>query len=337
MRKHAGPLPFAKFLKLKPLMFFAARMDTPPSSQRTLIAQKGSGLDDAKQQKENRELRSADVRKGLCAAAKSHFARPMASARGILCGIRGATYGDVWASYSNRRKKGNAPVPVVASSSVRGLCRGRQKAPPEFVQKEGYSNIGARRERATTGFLSMNFQLELLLCLGIVLIFGRAWRGPWLFDDVAILDETEEFETGYYFRPHKWWFTFKHRPAVYFLYQLTYTVVGFRMEVWHGINLVMHGAAVILLHRLVLVWGLGPSWAAGAAAVFAFHPLQVASVCYLSGRPGTQSMLFTLAGLFAFHSGAWLAAAGFQVIAWKSKEDSILLLAFYPISVFLFG
>ena len=178
--------------------------------------------------------------------------------------------------------------------------------------------------------------IELLLCLGIVLVFGRAWRGPWLFDDVAILDETEEFESGYYFKPHRWWFSlFKHRPATYFLYQLTYRVVGFRMEVWHGINLVMHGAAVILLHRLVLAWGFPSLWAAGAAAAFAFHPLQVASVCYLSGRPGVQSVMFTLAGLYAAHSGAWLAATGFQFIAWKSKEDSILLWALYPISFFL--
>ena len=195
--------------------------------------------------------------------------------------------------------------------------------------------------------LAMNFDVfELVLVVLVVFTYWPAIRGGWVFDDWAINDDEADFQKSLAWRlrfiaaelrrPFRFgggaarWFT-------YLVYHVTYKVWGFRPAAWHGVSIAMHAAAVVILHRLTLLWGFGPGQAAGAAAVFALHPLQVGSVAYVSGRPGLQSLLLTFAGLYTFALGAWPASIVFQYLAWRSKEDSIIYVAFYPIAFYLFG
>jgi len=180
--------------------------------------------------------------------------------------------------------------------------------------------------------------VDLILAAGVFLVFGRAWRGSWLFDDPAILDMEFQLERrqlagnlALMFR-RPW---LPDRLLTHLGYQWTYDVAGLRVEAWHIVNVAMHAGASVMVHRLMLGW-VDPFTAAAVAAVFAFHPLQVSAVCYISGRAGLQSVLFTLAGLMCFQLHAWPAAIVSQWFAWKSKEDAIVYTAFYPICGFLF-
>jgi hypothetical protein len=190
------------------------------------------------------------------------------------------------------------------------------------------------------GILALNiWVVDWLLAVGVVLVFGRAYRGGWVFDDWSIYDEEREFQAGSYYRHWRQYFNFRPtagRPFTYLGYQLTYSFFGFNLEAWHLVNLWLHILAVLLLHHLAAALGASSAAAAAIAAIFAFHPLQVPTVCYISGRPGLQSVLFTIAGLLCFQLGAWPASIVLQYIAWKSKEDSILFWVFYPIFYFLF-
>jgi hypothetical protein len=184
---------------------------------------------------------------------------------------------------------------------------------------------------------------ELILTAGVAFVFWPAIRGEWVFDDWAIADEEPDFKRGVGYRVRYLFQTLKRpfypaagRPFTYVVYAITYKFWGFRMEAWHGISLAMHAGAVVILHRLALAWFHDSGTAAAVAAIFAFHPLQVGSVAYVSGRPNLQSLLLTLAGLWCFQLGAWPASIVLQWLAWRSKEDSILYWVFYPICFYLF-
>lgn len=183
---------------------------------------------------------------------------------------------------------------------------------------------------------------ELALTAGVFFIFWPALHGEWVFDDWAIADDEPDFKAGVWYKLRYFLSTCKRpfypaagRPLTYVVYAITYKFWGFRPAAWHAVSLAMHAGAVLILHRLALAWS-NPYTAAAVAAVFAFHPLQVGSVAYISGRPNLQSVLLTLAGLWCFQLGAWPASFVFQFLAWRSKEDSMLYWVFYPICFYLF-
>lgn len=190
-----------------------------------------------------------------------------------------------------------------------------------------------------TGILARNFWLiDGLLVAGVFLVFGRAIRGEFVFDDWVIVDWVPELRRRVFGGFARRMFRFPllaGRSLTLLGFQWTYDLAGLRLEAWHGVNLAMHALSVLILHHLMLGWIL-PAPALAVAAVFAFHPLQVSSVCYISGRPNLQSVLFTLAGLLAAQLGAWPAAIASQWFAWKSKEDSLLYVALYPTFWFFF-
>jgi len=65
----------------------------------------------------------------------------------------------------------------------------------------------------------------------------------------------------------------------------------------HAANVLLHGGNCALLTWLLLSVGLTPAAAAGAALIFAAHPLQSGSVAYVSGRTDILAATFTLLAL----------------------------------------
>lgn len=69
---------------------------------------------------------------------------------------------------------------------------------------------------------------------------------------------------------------------------------------YHAVNLLVHLCNVVLLYALALRFAVGPRTAAGAAALFALHPLVVEPVCWVIGRKDLLSTSLLLAGLLVF-------------------------------------
>jgi hypothetical protein len=102
---------------------------------------------------------------------------------------------------------------------------------------------------------------------------------------------------------------------------------------WHAANLFVHWLATMLAYWVFSTW-LPPERALLVAAVFALHPIQTTSVCYISGLSGMMALLFTLAGIRHIQLGGWehwALAALSQYFACKSKQEGFLYLALYPI------
>lgn len=107
--------------------------------------------------------------------------------------------------------------------------------------------------------------------------------------------------------PDGWWHFWDLRqrdtpdffPLVSSLFWLEYRVWGEFSSGWHAVNLLLHLVNVLLFWRLLVRLSLPGAWL--AAAIFSVHPVNVASVAWVSEGKNTLSFLFFLLAL-----GAWL-------------------------------
>lgn len=105
---------------------------------------------------------------------------------------------------------------------------------------------------------------------------------------------------------------------------------------WHVVSILFHVGSVFAFWALAS-YILTPWRALGAAALFAVHPLQVSSVCYVSARAGMQSAFFAFLGFLHGLAGGWhwpLAAVS-HYFAFKSKPDGLLYMLVYPGAILL--
>lgn len=108
-------------------------------------------------------------------------------------------------------------------------------------------------------------------------------------------------------------------PLMY--YPLTFSSFWIEHQLWgtearfyHATNLALHLLNVVLVLLLIRSFGVPAPVALSAAAVFALHPLQVASVAWVAERKNLLSATFYLAAFLAFvrhrsTGGAWSYAA----------------------------
>ncbi len=104
---------------------------------------------------------------------------------------------------------------------------------------------------------------------------------------------------------------------------------------FHALNLVLHGACVLLVYGLLLRLAGHPLAAAAGALLFAVHPLQVESVAWVSETKGLLSAFCALSATVAYfefarrqeqHRTAWpayLAALCFFVLAMLAKPVAV--------------
>lgn len=173
--------------------------------------------------------------------------------------------------------------------------------------------------------------LGYLAAAVIILYLPSILKGSWLFDDPALTDAEWKFKKGAFrltcsFREFLRW----PRSVTYWTYQRLYDVFGFDCRAHRAFNLILHLLATGLVYRIAGA-RLPESAALLAAGIFALHPLQVASVAYVSARPGMLAAVFAFAAIFCLGNGFWVAGLLSQFLAQKSKEDSWLYLTVWPL------
>src|SRR5207245_10106629 len=96
----------------------------------------------------------------------------------------------------------------------------------------------------------------------------------------------------------------------------------------------MHAASAVLIARLGVALGLTPVASGLAAALWALHPMQVASVAWVSERKNVLYVLLYLASLSLFVVSsadrrgsriAYVASVGLFALALLSKAAAITL------------
>ena len=145
-----------------------------------------------------------------------------------------------------------------------------------------------------------------LLFVGTMLLFSRAMRYGFVnYDDPAYVTENPHVQGGLRWAGVVWAFTapadYWH-PLTWLTHMLDWQLYGamafghhLTSVLWHALNAVL---AFLLLRRL----GAGLWLGAFAAALFAWHPLRVESVAWVTERKDVMSGCFFLLTLLAY---AW--------------------------------
>ncbi|MGD0206067.1 MAG: tetratricopeptide repeat protein [Verrucomicrobiota bacterium] len=147
--------------------------------------------------------------------------------------------------------------------------------------------------------------IGLLLALITLLVYLPASRDGFVnYDDQDYVTENSTVQKGLTWPGIKWAFTTGHasnwHPLTWLSHMADCELFALNPGAHHLVNVLFHTANVVLLF-LLLLWLTGGLWpAAFVAALFAWHPLHVESVAWISERKDVLSTFFALLTLLAY-------------------------------------
>lgn len=137
-----------------------------------------------------------------------------------------------------------------------------------------------------------------------MVVYLPALHGGYIWDDDDYVTRNETLRTAsglarIWFEPSA---SPQYYPLVFTSFWIERRLFGANPFPAHVVNLLLHAAAAWLLYRLLLRLELpgGEFGAALSAALFAFHPVQVESVAWITERKNVLSLVFYLAALAAY-------------------------------------
>ena len=194
--------------------------------------------------------------------------------------------------------------------------------------------------------------IALLLALTTLVVFLPAGRFSFLnYDDNDYVADNPHVNAGLTPAGVKWAFTAFHagnwHPLTWISHMADCTLFGLNPGAHHFVNILFHAANAALLF-LLLHRHTGRTWpSALVAALFAWHPLHVESVAWISERKDVLSTFFALLALLSYTKSAkqncrrslWLALV-FFALGLLAKPMlvtlpfALLLLDFWPLKRF---
>jgi Flp pilus assembly protein TadD len=147
--------------------------------------------------------------------------------------------------------------------------------------------------------------MGLLLALVTLLAYLPVTRDGFVnYDDQDYVTENSVVQKGLTWTGIKWAFTTSHasnwHPLTWLSHMADCELFGLNPGAHHLVNVLFHTANVVLLFLLLLRL-TGELWlAAFVAALFAWHPLHVESVAWISERKDMLSTFFALLTLLAY-------------------------------------
>jgi protein O-mannosyl-transferase len=154
-----------------------------------------------------------------------------------------------------------------------------------------------------------NKKVRRLICLALALVtIGIYWRVHGFdfvnYDDPDYVTENAMVKAGLTFKGIAWAFTHTYssnwHPLTWISLMLDCQIFGLHAGGPHVVNVLFHTANAILLF-LLLVRLTGAQWrSAIVAGLFAWHPLHVESVAWISERKDVLSTFFGLLSLLAY-------------------------------------
>jgi len=171
--------------------------------------------------------------------------------------------------------------------------------------------------------------IGLLLALITLLAYLPAARDGFVnYDDQDYVTENSTVQKGLTWPGIKWAFTTGHasnwHPLTWLSHMADCELFALNPGAHHLVNVLFHTANVVLLF-LLLLWLTGELWpAAFVAALFAWHPLHVESVAWISERKDVLSTFFALLTLLAYARYAQhVTGALCQVTRTNSTSSSV--------------
>jgi tetratricopeptide (TPR) repeat protein len=121
-------------------------------------------------------------------------------------------------------------------------------------------------------------------------------------------------------------------PLTLTTFWLEHAVWGLDLRSYHIVNLLMHGACAVLLWRVLQSLRVPGAWL--GAALWALHPVEVASVAWIAEMKNTESALFYLLAIFVFVKGLragndrgnlYALSLIFAALALAAKSSTVVL------------
>jgi tetratricopeptide (TPR) repeat protein len=168
----------------------------------------------------------------------------------------------------------------------------------------------------------------LLLALLTLVVYLPVWhQGFIILDDGDYVSQNRIVQDGLTWAGVKWAFTSWHasnwHPLTWLSHMTDCELFGLNPGPQHLVNVLFHCANAVLL--FVLLWRLtGAAWAAAmVAALFAWHPLRVESVAWISERKDVLSSFFGLLSLLCYA----------RFVQEKSRRDYFLALVLFALGL----
>ena len=130
-----------------------------------------------------------------------------------------------------------------------------------------------------------------LIVLLTVVVYLPTMRDGFVFDDHILIADNEMLKAsdGLY----RFWFTAEapdYRPVTWTLWWLEWRLWDGRPVGYHVVNVLLHAVDCVLVWLVLRRLKIPAAWL--AALVFAIHPVNVATVAWISEQKNTLSMLF---------------------------------------------
>jgi Tfp pilus assembly protein PilF len=201
--------------------------------------------------------------------------------------------------------------------------------PNDKHQSQPYTALSPTPAKA--GILGAAWFRALVLVAITFLAYAPVWHAGFVWDDETLITDNRliKAEDGLY----RFWFTTEARdyyPLSSSLAWLEWRCWGNQALGYHVVNVLLHALNVVLVWIILRHLKILGAWL--AAAVFAVHPVNVATVAWVSEQKNTLSMLFCLVALLSYlrfdEMGRWqwyVISLGTFLLALLSKSAVAML------------
>ncbi len=169
---------------------------------------------------------------------------------------------------------------------------------PNPIDGAPHPETAASSPAPVTHFARRPWLLALVLVIVTFLAYFPALRGGFVFDDVLIIDNPLIHASNGLYRL---WFTAEaqdYYPLTESLWWLEWRAWGSHTMGYHVVNVLLHAANTVLVWMVLRRLKIPGAWL--AALVFAIHPVNVATVAWMSEQKNTLSMLFYLVAILLY-------------------------------------
>jgi tetratricopeptide (TPR) repeat protein len=160
-----------------------------------------------------------------------------------------------------------------------------------------------------------------VLALIALVAFWPAISGTFLWDDDQYVTQNRALLDAHGLQQ-----IWKIPPGTIQYYPLTFTMLWIEHHFWENnslgyrvVNLILHAGAAVILWRILRRLSAPAAWA--AAAIWAVHPLQAESVCWISEGKNILSGILALASVLFYLEFVGMRDPDSNQRIWNLKED----------------